>query len=668
MQLQKVIFHNIGVYKGTHEINLTVHPPEKNVILFGGENGSGKTTFLTSIRIALFGAFAFRFATENEKYYQHIFSLLNKAAVNEGANLFQIILEFSETEKYQRNNYRFVRRWKLFNKKPKEQFSIMKNGEYLKEDEKENYHSHLKETIPVELFNMCLFDGEELSRIVNDNRLSEYLESAGKVLFNLYLFETLESDLLQYVKYSKDESQLFQEEEELFLLDKQISDIETNIMELTEEEISINETINKLKELLSSLKRQFEINGGLVKEERDLLQAKVTEIETERKGNSDKLKEFVSTLLPFYLTKDLMFSIEQQMELESSWELRDKLESSLTEKKLNEIINTLKSELSSIPIAQDNAVIQLRKDLLGLFPVPDLKPIHRASFAQKSKVQSMVNIINRLEINDYIGIIESNQQLLEQAKDFRHKIKLNEQTHAFRDIFSEIEEITKEISVLNIKLIELTEKKEASHLKLEETKKIRKLMISRLQEEEKSKGSYIIANKIKELSTKFRIQQQKKKLQDVQIEATRMLNGLMRKKDYVSSLVIDSNTFEVTLYNQSKEEIIKERISSGEKEILLLSIVWAMFKCSRIRLPFIFDTLLGRLDKTHKQTVLSTFIPACGEQVIILSTDSEIDQVHYEIIKPHVANEYTLDFITSEERVEIHNKYFDFDQQEVVKQ
>ncbi|MCP3742478.1 DNA sulfur modification protein DndD [Rossellomorea sp. BNER] len=668
MQLRKVIFHNIGAYKGTHEIILTVKPPEQNVILFGGKNGSGKTTFLTSIRIALFGAFAYRYASENENYYKQIYSLLNKAAVKEGTNLFQIILEFSETENYKRNEYKFIRRWKLSNGQPKEQFSIMRNGGYLNESEKENYHSHLKETIPLELFNMCLFDGEELSRIVNDNRLSEYLNSAGKVLFNLHLFESLESDLSQYIKFSQEEKQLTQDEEDIFFLDKRIIEIENEINKIKSNEASIHNTLKDFDDRSSNLKKQFDINGGLLKEERDTLQANVNEIESERKVNADKLKEFVSTLLPFYLTKDLMFSVKGQIELESSWELREKLEGTLTDKKMNELINNIVSMHGNISETQGQVAQKLRHNILDLFPVPDLNPIHRASFAQKSDVQSIVNTLNRIDIQHYVRMIEGNQQLLEQAKELRQKINLNDQTHAFKDIISEIEDITKEISNLQVNLEELKTKEEELNLNLENTKKLRKQKKDRLQEGEKAKGSFIIANKIKELSSQFRIQQQKKKLQDVQIEATKMLNALMRKKAYVSSLVIDSNTFEVTLYSQSKEEILKDRLSSGEKEILLLSIVWAMFKCSRIRLPFIFDTLLGRLDKTHKQTVLSTLIPACGDQVIILSTDSEIDQFHYDIIKPHISNEYTLDFITSEERVEIHNKYFDFKQQEVIQQ
>lgn len=147
-----------------------------------------------------------------------------------------------------------------------------------------------------------------------------------------------------------------------------------------------------------------------------------------------------------------------------------------------------------------------------------------------------------------------------------------------------------------------------------------------VQQSNKTRNTFLIAQSIMKLSTEFQMLQHQKKLQQVQIEATKMLNKLMRKHQYISSLRIDSSTFEVTLYDNNRDHVAKETLSAGEKEILLLSLIWAMFKCSGRRVPFIFDTLLGRLDQTHKHNILVDFIPACGEQVLILSTNSEVDE------------------------------------------
>lgn len=144
-----------------------------------------------------------------------------------------------------------------------------------------------------------------------------------------------------------------------------------------------------------------------------------------------------------------------------------------------------------------------------------------------------------------------------------------------------------------------------------------------------------------------------------------MLKKILRKQNYVSSIVIDPQTYEVRLLDHQKEYLEKSTLSAGEKQILLLSIIWSIFKCSGRKVPFIYDTLLGRLDKTHKASILKDFIPNTGRQAIVLSTDTEIDELHYNLLKNHIAKEYMLDFDVEKNSTKIHNKYFPFKDREV---
>ena len=88
----------------------------------------------------------------------------------------------------------------------------------------------------------------------------------------------------------------------------------------------------------------------------------------------------------------------------------------------------------------------------------------------------------------------------------------------------------------------------------------------------------------------------------------------------------------------------KERLSAGEKQLMVVSLLWALAICSRRKLPVIIDTPLSRLDSKHRMALLQTYVPNASDQTIVLSTDSEIYGKYYKAIKENVGNEYTLDY------------------------
>lgn len=111
---------------------------------------------------------------------------------------------------------------------------------------------------------------------------------------------------------------------------------------------------------------------------------------------------------------------------------------------------------------------------------------------------------------------------------------------------------------------------------------------------------------------------------------------------------------EVEIY----ERINIQQLSKGEKQIYMLSLYWALIKISSHQVPFIIDTPYARIDTEHRDNVTAKFLPNVAHQVIILSTDEEIDAHYYHMLQPHIAKEYLLVFNTDEKNTQIFNKYF----------
>jgi len=151
MLIEQIILENIGSYRGPNLFDLSINSNEKNVILIGGENGAGKTTFLNSIRLGLFGSYGYGYKTENKEYFNQVYSFLNANARKQENELFSITILFNEVENYRRNSYTFKRSWSLTGGNLKEKFTILKDGSHLNDAETDIYQSKLKDTFPPKL-------------------------------------------------------------------------------------------------------------------------------------------------------------------------------------------------------------------------------------------------------------------------------------------------------------------------------------------------------------------------------------------------------------------------------------------------------------------------------------------------------------------------------------
>ena len=100
------------------------------------------------------------------------------------------------------------------------------------------------------------------------------------------------------------------------------------------------------------------------------------------------------------------------------------------------------------------------------------------------------------------------------------------------------------------------------------------------------------------------------------------------------------------------------RLSKGERQIFILALYWAIIEISGQSIPFVIDTPYARIDANHRREISEKFFPNISNQVIILSTDEEINEEYYRIVKPYVSKEYLLVNDENENRTTIEKKYF----------
>ena len=156
----------------------------------------------------------------------------------------------------------------------------------------------------------------------------------------------------------------------------------------------------------------------------------------------------------------------------------------------------------------------------------------------------------------------------------------------------------------------------------------------------------------------YKVRLQKKKIDVLADTMTSCYKKLANKKNLIAKISMDPITLDFMYMNAEGELVAKESLSAGEKQLMVISLLWALGICSKKKLPVIIDTPLSRLDSNHRISLISTYFPQASDQTIILSTDSEIDAHYYCLMKENVDDEFTLVYDDEKKCSTIKKGYF----------
>jgi DNA sulfur modification protein DndD len=156
----------------------------------------------------------------------------------------------------------------------------------------------------------------------------------------------------------------------------------------------------------------------------------------------------------------------------------------------------------------------------------------------------------------------------------------------------------------------------------------------------------------------FIVRLRKNKVHTLQEKTFEMYRLLSSRSGLIKDIIIDDKTYEVRITDRNGHEIRKSALSAGEKEVFAVSLLWGLAQTSELKLPIIIDTPLSRLDSTHRDNIVNNYFPNAGEQVIILSTDTEIDTDYYRLLKSRLCGAARLEFDQRQELTTIQQGYF----------
>ena len=639
MKINYITLENIGPYIKRNEFDFSTDE-SKNIILIGGKNGAGKTTLLNSIKIALFGCYALGLKTESTTYYNYLKKLFNDRAILKDDSVFSLEVEFEFVQDYEKATYKIVRSWRSANNFL-EEVTISKNRYHLIGTEFEEFNEEFRSLFSPKLLDALLFDGEEVAKYFADNLINEYLKELFTNLLNLDLLDYLDSDLLQYLNRVEKNKQ----DSSDFILYK---NKEQTVKRLESEKKDIENHLNRLKQKfednrleIDQIDRTFKNHGGLTESGKDEYISQLNDLEKYKIESNNEVKNFLENLYPFALNKNLLIQTKQQLESEKPIKFINHL---------NDLKIFLDGDL-------DFEIQQIKNHLKGLKDSAD-PAIHYHTEVDDVYIDSILNQISDERINHYQNLYRNYLANLSQIQEIKKIIEKNENTKELASLLEKKDILTAENNVLADEISNSKTKFEELMINLTKELKSLELLKSSVETKNKENNSINIIENILRTKDKFKQYLLDNKLHEIEELATNIFLRINRKENYISSIQIDKNTFDLKII--SPDGVLKnaEKFSAGERQLLFASILMAIIKLTELQSIMVFDTPLARLDKEHSHSFVNSIIKNAGKQVLILSTDDEIIGSLYESLKPQISKEYILDYDEKNNRTFIQTGYF----------
>lgn len=629
MILKKLIMHNFGVYASTNQFEFH---GEKPVVLIGGMNGRGKTTFLEAVLLGLYGSNSFAYTESKFKTYgQYLKSYVNKA---DGTKKTYIELEFS-MDGSDEEVYLVHREWDGNTQRIREKIWVKKNGidnSFLTE----NWPMFVENILPSALSNFFFFDGEKIAELAVENTNSQMKESI-KALLGISVLDLLNNDLGRIISRLSAASTEDQDLIYLEQLREKRDSADEDLKNVDDEIRRLKEKIEGLHIELEKKNSEYAIKGGDIIEQRhDLLKQRAQQNALLERYEDDFLEQ-VAGEMPLLLVSELLSDIEVQGAMEQSYK---------TSVMATNKVRTLYDDfVSRYPEARD----ALSKFVEFVQADNDTKK-QEEIYGLSDSTLYQIHWLNSYELKECAKYAKIQMQRRDESQnkidEIDNYLSVDIDEKALNRIFKRIKELEKEILTEEVNLAALQQKRTTLHgaamIAETEFNKAAEQVLSSLESYDDDKRTVKYAHMAIEIIKRYRVRLQQNKTGVLANTMTNCYRKLAYKKHLIEKIQMDPVTLDLHYLNGNGEEVEKKKLSAGEKQLMVISLLWALAICSKKKLPVIIDTPLSRLDSIHREALITTYFPNASDQTIILSTDSEIDHKYYELMKPHIGDEFTL--------------------------
>lgn len=711
MKINRIVLNNFGSYENLNTFDFSECDHEKRVVVIGGKNGAGKTTLFTAIQVCLYGHYAFGYKTAGKLYLKDVFKLLNSnARIDESKEAF-IEIAFTRTDRADPQEYVVRRVWSWRSGDVDERLIVTQNGKALTEAELANFQNYLLHLIPPDLLNLYFFDGERIADyFLKDQEIN--FRDAVMVLSGNDTFDILFENVRRVMKASEDPQDgaagaYLQARDRHARLLEQAQQLDADAQ-------AYANAIDDAAAELERMQREYKSRGGVSLEAWTSLHERLKEEEIKRERINTQRKIWATDFLPFLMVDDLLQRVLPQIDAEKKYGTYLSLKDSLEGEAFAALLADTAEKIGATdPKGGETLLSSIRAFLLDA-RWESFSPLFGLSGDEEMQAIAAVRKISSADRGDARDLRARLEQSLEQSRLIRAKIHDSDIDH--------FQEYVQESALLEEARLTASVNRENTLARLEELRSQlaeQTALLGRLkkalEEHLKKKSVASVSGRLLMLLEDLQRHIYADLIRKVEADLNLKFRQLLRKKDFFSRIVIDPDFSIHILRDQdvSKDDLIaltqaakrapledalgshavkqlmaqlgvstiaqcnamirmggepvyhlpvridQRQLSSGEKQIFVMALYWAMMHQSRSSLPYIIDTPFARIDTEHRSNIINHFFKELSGQLIVLSTDEEISNRHLRDMEAQIAGVYMLEY-GSDKSTHIHrNQYFE---------
>lgn len=666
MILKTLVLQNFGTYSGVQSLNL--EPADgKTVILVGGKNGAGKSTLLEAIRLCLYGAQSSRMPLSRERYERYLLERIHRDSTSSvPTSNASVAIEFSYADEAGLKTYLATRSWERNAKgSVDETFALLVNGTAVSEIDSGHWQDFIQELMPMGVSDLFFFDGELIQLLAEDGSDTKTLSEAVSNLLGVDIVEKLSADLTIFKSrlVAKTDSDA-KGTSELDLLQDAITQLKSQYAESEAAFASAGEEAKGAIARVQELERTLQERGGAYARNRGRLEEKKRQLSSRVTTLENSIRDQAHGLLPTALAPKLMRALLKQLDREEDVRFGVVVDETLGDAAKKTIARLRRMNIQTGSKQQQLGNLREFTQIIEAIKhahEPKLwhndSIVHDLSKNQEQQVRSWAAASLDSLPSTLASLSSELESLYRDTQKVERDLARVPSDEVLVPLLESLDEARREASEKQLSVGQMSAAVQELNTKLVEAEAAYSKRIEHIAAGHTKQESINRATLVQDVLADFRATLISTKIKEVESQVTECFNLLSRKK-IRRRIEINPVNFEVSLRDSNGRILDKNELSAGERQIYAISVLWALAKVSGRPLPMIIDTPLARLDRDHRHLLGTEYFPRASHQVIILSTDSEIDSQMLPLLDNNIAQRYELQFDPKKQSTQILSGYF----------